>query len=228
MDTCKQSSLNLSPITPHLQFTREDINKAFEEGKIDDIDRYFLVNVLGESVLDSEVVNAVNLYRWRIGNGLKPGQELFIRMNEIGLKHHPLTDLDISGYNLPEVYLDGAIVRNLDMSCTVVNGMVRQGGIKADNIHQEGMKAYYVEQGWAEIKGTVIQNGARINTSLKQKHIKASCIQQFGLVANIVDQSNGKVKSVDQQSLEANIVNQDRIKVGSLDQSNSKIGNLKQ
>jgi hypothetical protein len=67
------------------------------------------------------------LYRWRLGNRLKPGRELFIKMQELGATMHPLTGIDLAGYDLPELTL-GNVGGSLVMLNTTVKGPVYQEG----------------------------------------------------------------------------------------------------
>lgn len=111
-----------------IAYTEADVQAAFEAGEIDDVNRDYLLNVLAEYEINPEVIKAIQLYRSRLRRGLKPGQDLFIRMQELGLKHHLELDkvrgIDISGYELPSIELAGAIINghlNRDFSVVIGN-----------------------------------------------------------------------------------------------------------
>jgi len=96
-----------------INFTMEHVDTAFNAGEIDYVNREHLRRVLVEYKHNPGVIRDILLYRHRIANNMKPGQELFIKMQELGLKHHlklGKRGLDISGYDLPMFDLSGGII----------------------------------------------------------------------------------------------------------------------
>ena len=78
------------------EFTTSDIDSALEEDRIDENDAQFLRNTLnGLCAGEKEVLKEILTYRTRLNNGLKPGQERFILMQELGCKSHPHTGINI-------------------------------------------------------------------------------------------------------------------------------------
>jgi len=107
---------NLDIQDEKIHYTIEQVDAAFDAGEIDDVNREYLLNILAEHKYNPGIINTILNYRDRIANNMKPGQELFIKMQEIGFKHHinlGKLGLDISGYNLPMVDLSGGIVNGV-------------------------------------------------------------------------------------------------------------------
>ena len=157
-------------------WSHESLKRQLEDEEIDENDFQFLSNLLKESIGDLNVLREVFVFRNRLAHGLKPGQERFIQMQELGCRNYPLTDLDISGYELPEILLaNGEIGGSLLMSNTHVRRSVDM------HMAQIGES---VEQGGAQIKGCVDQSEAEIEKDVYQ--VKA-------VIGENVDQTKAKI-----------------------------------
>ncbi len=192
-----------NPLRPDIGFDSKRIQSLLEQGLIDIPDADFLGNVANEAVINPEVVDAVNLYRTHVGDDLQPGQDLFIRMQKLGLKSHPLTGLDISGYHLPEVDLNFADFGSNDlyMCNTVVNGNVYQGGMVARFVDQSGMKAEYVDQEGMEAE-YVDQYKMKVAGNVIQNEMEAEFVDQEGMEAESVDQRGMKARNIYQEGMD--------------------------
>ena len=239
------SSEFFNPLRPDIGFDLNRIQSLLEQDLIRNSDADFLQNVANEAVVNPEVVNAVNLYRMRVGNDLKPGQELFIRMQELGLKNHPLTGLDISSYHLPQVNLiDANFGGILNMSDTVVDRNVYQQEMKAEDVYQVDMKARRVDQR-AMKAGVVCQQGMKAERvdqavmkarrvdqkrmeagDVDQREMKAGVVCQQGMKAERVNQKGMETRDIDQVLMEAKWVDQRGMKAGRVDQDGMQVKEL--
>ncbi|MBU0577545.1 hypothetical protein KJ742_07570 [Patescibacteria group bacterium] len=215
------------PFSPDkLQFNSNDVEAAFEAGRIDDSDRKFLENVIFDiDIRDNrEVVQDVIEYRWRVGNGQQPGQERFIRMQKLGLKNHPLTGLDISGYTLPEVDLAHYARHNLDPDVRYDEIVIGGDLNMADTTIEDDVKLM-----GTNIQGDLIQSRAIIGDEIRQWEMAVGGdLDQSGIkVRGDVCQWDTKVGgSVDQSGIESDgDLRQSNMEVGGdLDQSGMKVG----
>jgi hypothetical protein len=192
-----------------LEFTPEDVGKAFHSGEIDDVTRDFLWNVLTEASVDAvtsaSVVRDCRLYMARLLGGMKPGQDLFIRVQELGLKHHIGTmrdgkpvDLDISKYTVPEVQLAGAIIAgSFTMEQTTVVNDVRldQAVIGGDVDQWRAVIGGNVDQREVEISHDAVQCKAKIGGDVYQSRAKigGDVDQSKARIGGDVDQGRAKI-----------------------------------
>ena len=227
----------LNPLKPDFKFDSKRAQELLQQGLIDESDSAFLQNLANESAVSPEVVQAVYDYRMLVGNDFRPGQDLFIRMQKLGLKNHPLTGLDISGYNLPSVDLSNASIDgDLNMRKTVVDKDVNQTGMnvrniyqlkmKAEIVHQQGMKAAYVDQ--SEMKAEHIDQSGMEADHVDQSGMEARSIDQSGMKVRYVDQHRMDVGYVDQSGMRAEIVDQQRMRAGYVDQHRMDAGHVDQ
>lgn len=216
-------------VTP--EFTHQDIDQRLEEGCINNIDAEFLKNILNEYIGNPEILKEVYLYRNRLNNNLKPGQDLFIKMQELGCKNHPLTGLDISGYYLPSVDLNnGTVGENLFMLDTHVRGSiwqkkmnvggcVNQMGLIGRSIWQSGARiGEYVCQNEVKIRSGVCQSEAEIGGDVDQSEAEiGGNIYQMGVkIGGSINQKKSKIEGyIDQDGMEVKKnVCQDGMEVG--------------
>jgi hypothetical protein len=180
-----------------IPFDREAIDKALQEGQIDDITHTFLKNVLVEASVDevtkANVIRDSRLYMARLLSGRKPGRDLFERMHELGYRHHvakkglgrPLS-LDISRYDFNSLELGHAIIGgDLIMVRTNVRGLLDLRDIKIG--HELHQQYAHVEGdmllGDASVGGNVLQQHAKVKGDLDQrKMIVEADLEQGDLV----------------------------------------------
>ena len=86
-------------------FDHNDIDRQLEEGRINGVDAVFLHNLVKKHAIDYRILFDATVYRKKLSDGLQPGRDLFVKMQKLGCKNHPLTDLDISDYKLPDIDL---------------------------------------------------------------------------------------------------------------------------
>jgi len=188
-----------------ITYTETDVEAAYEAGKIDNENRNFLLNLLAEYEINPTVLEAVQLYRSRLKRGLKPGQELFIRMQELGLRHHlelkASRGINISGYELPSVDLSGAIIAgDIDMSHSIVRKTV---SLDASSIGgRVGMeKAVIGDYVWlesSEIRGPVCMTRVKIegHVNLNDAFIEGDVMMDGAEIGSGVDQGKAEIGGV--------------------------------
>jgi hypothetical protein len=235
-------------------FTQDDIKTAYQNGEIDDVTARFLNNVLAEASVDQttceSVIRKCRLYMARLLAGMKPGKDLFIEMQELGLKHHvgvqnngQPVNLDISGYELPAVDLNGAIISgslrmpyaqlrgNCEQRHSVIGGDVNQSDVViGGSVEQSDVViGCSVEQSDAEIGGCVDQTSAEIGRDVYQSRTKiGGCILQTnveigGCVYQLEAETGGCVYQTGAK-IGDNMYQTDAKIGGDVDQSDAEIG----
>ena len=219
------------------EFTTFDIDSAIKEGRIDENDARFLQNILNEFIGDPNILKEVYLFRNRLNHALQPGRELYLKMQSLRCRNYPLTDLDLTGYELPTIQLrDAQIGGNLLMDHTKIRERV---------IMIDAKIAGNMDQSHVEIGGDLNQRGInigehlgqydmKIGGALIQEDAKILIARQSGEIKRGVDQSNATFGSLNQIGLKINGLTSFGGRVGrrhfnaSLNQSGTKFGHLSQ
>ena len=175
----------------NINYTDTELQTALDTAQIDMVSYNFLLRLLEHSKADNEVLQEVLRYREAVTQGLQPGLERFIQMQELGLKHHPDLDptkgLDISGYELPKLNLNDAIINSpLTMNGTIIRGNAQMADM---------MTAGSVYMKRAQIHGDLIQERDKINGFLRQDDfwVKGNFKARNIIVAKNISQIGGRI-----------------------------------
>ncbi|MDH5597327.1 MAG: hypothetical protein OEY44_04425 [Candidatus Peregrinibacteria bacterium] len=151
-----------------INYTDSEVQQAFEAGQIDDVNRAYLLNVLTENGRNPGVLQNILQYRGRVASGLKPDNNLFLDMQELGLKHHLEvggSGLDLGALPCPRIDFSGGIIAGgVNMDYAQVRNQANFGGALIDG---------QLSANYADLGGDFLMPRATVNGPVRMYHMKA-------------------------------------------------------
>ncbi len=177
-----------------INFTKEDVETAYANGKIDDIDQNFLLNVLvlasSSQKAKQEIIDDCRLYVSYLERGIPMEGALFERMQRLGLKHHVFdfpVKLHISkGEEVGSIDLEDALIHGSLIAHDIrvrtsilLNGAQFTGDVNMQGAEVDGDVNMWrakvdknVYMGYIKVDGNVYMNYMKVSGNVKIQEAK--------------------------------------------------------